>query len=227
MDQKTFELENAQADLDKKRAQLKSSIVLVREEEKRKEAQAIEVTSISTDEIATKRKERAHSIEMLSIQNLAVEEMEELKSEQEKERLSEELKLALQSIFNQVSDAELRRRKANDDQDILIITQKTEDYIKHLTLEAENEAKQAGAVQPQFIEALHALAQAESLGKMTENFAPLSVVQGIRVGEVLRKMFIGTGFERTINNLLTNAQAKITAPMKELIEIEQLIRNPQ
>ena len=92
----------------------------------------------------------------------------------------------------------LTRQKAKLDQDIAVAQQRMAQRLEELRAEVEAVVNKAGAVSPQLVAALQAFSDRALAERMAESMAPLAILGGKSVAEVLAQLLKGTILEKVL-----------------------------
>lgn len=193
--QKQFELEEANARLQRARAELRTLTDAALEEQRRQRLLDQEKT-----------REFQHGTELQGQKRSEELERAILQQRLEVQKAKDGAELARQSDLDAIAKSELARTEAETEQRLKEAQAKTRDYIDRLRAEAQKQVETAGAVQPGLVEALTALGQAGMLEKLTGELAPLAIVQGMSVGGAIKQLLEGTPFESAAKKLVANVE---------------------
>lgn len=116
----------------------------------------------------------------------------ELHERQQTALMSEQERIAA------IHDAELRRRGAVQEQELGLAQQKLDQRLKELQGEVSAVVDKARAVSPDLIAALQAFGDRALAEKMAESMAPLAILGGESVSEVLGRLLRGTPLARLL-----------------------------
>ncbi len=116
----------------------------------------------------------------------------ELHERQQTALMSEQERIAA------IHDAELRRRGAVQEQELGLAQQKLDQRLKELQGEVSAVVEKARAVSPDLIAALQAFGDRALAEKMAESMAPLAILGGESVSEVLGRLLRGTPLARLL-----------------------------
>ncbi len=110
--------------------------------------------------------------------------------------------VAAQEGLGKVAEAELARTKAEDDQKLAVARAKIEDEVKAMVDKAK-------AVTPELITALQAFSDKDMLSRVSESMAPLAILGGDSVADVVSKMLEGTSLANVGEMLKGYAAGKV------------------
>lgn len=116
-----------------------------------------------------------------------------------------ESKLATQEKRSEVHLAELGRQRASHQVELDTAKQRLEQRLDSLKAEVEAVVAKADAISPDFIAALQAFGDKALAERMAESMAPLAILGGSSVADVLNNLLRGTKLE---NLMLTNTAPK-------------------
>ena len=132
------------------------------------------------------------------------------------EKLTEELKARLTEITNEMEEA-LKEEQTRNQVDGLKLTResartqaaldtdriKLDRQIELIKLEMESFIQKAGSVTPQMIQALQAFGDKLAIDSACKSMAPLAILGGNSVADVVRNMFSGTSLGEVLTNALS------------------------
>jgi len=118
--------------------------------------------------------------------------------------------LTEQERIASIHESELRRRRAAQDLELGLAAQKLDQRLKELQGEVSAVVDKARAVSPDLIAALQAFGDRALAEKMAESMAPLAILGGESVSEVLGRLLRGTPLAR----LLAPTEAKAVEASK-------------
>lgn len=121
--------------------------------------------------------------------------LSKLRSELALEEARLQAKLEMQSQLGQVHQAELERQRATTQAEIDSARQRLEQRLLGLKAEVEAVVSKAEAISPDFIAALQAFGDKALAERMAESMAPLAILGGKSVAEVLNQLLRGTKLE--------------------------------
>lgn len=105
---------------------------------------------------------------------------------------------AEQGVLDQISTAELARKKASMEQELDVARQRMLQEIEILRADVEATVNKAGAVSPQLIAALQAFSDRALAERMATSMAPLSILGGKSVADVFSQLLKGTVLEKVL-----------------------------
>jgi major vault protein len=106
--------------------------------------------------------------------------------------------LAEQQALGEIKDAELARTKAASDLELAIASQQLEQRLLEVREEVEAVVKKAHAVTPELVAALQAFGDRAMVERVAQSMAPLAILGGKSVAEVLASLLKGTALERVL-----------------------------
>lgn len=134
----------------------------------------------------------------LQIQELVTDlelRLSRLNTEVQAEQSKLEAKWASQEMLGKINGAELERQKATANLDIETAKQRLDQRLEALRAEVEAMVAKAEAISPDFIAALQAFGDKALAERMAESMAPLAILGGKSVAEVLSGLLKGTKLE--------------------------------
>lgn len=101
-----------------------------------------------------------------------------------------------QKVLDTESQSDRERKRLNVEQELAKSREELDLRLKEIEEETKNLAERTKAVSPDLIAALQRFSDADLAGKMSESMAPLAILGGKSVAEVLGKLLQGTGLEK-------------------------------
>lgn len=120
----------------------------------------------------------------------------------------EKARLALQTILDDIAEAELGRTKALTDQEIKVSRQKQEIETQAEAAAAKALVEKLKGFSPQLIAALQAFGDKDLAVKVAEAMAPLAILRDESVAESFVGMVKGTGLENMVGGILEHLRPK-------------------
>ena len=154
----------------------------------RQKIRKIEIqTKIVELELELERQKKQHEFKMTSLQNSAKEQQQSLT-----DRMAEQDKLKT------LQDAKLGRKK--QDEYLRLELERAQAEIKQGDLEAEVSAmaRRAEAISPDLIAALQSFGDQAMVEKVAESMAPLAILGGESVSDILSRLLKGTVLEKAL-----------------------------
>ncbi len=102
--------------------------------------------------------------------------------------------------MSEIRRAELARDKAASDQDLAVARAQLEQRLDELRAEVEAVTSKASAVSPDLVAALQAFSDRAMVERVAESMAPLAILGGDSVAEVIAKLLKGTALERVLTD---------------------------
>ncbi|MFC1850046.1 hypothetical protein ACFL27_07635 [candidate division CSSED10-310 bacterium] len=121
-----------------------------------------------------------------------------IESEIEAQRKQREAQLAKQEALSKINEAELSRRKATSDLDLAIAEQQLTQHLEELNAEVKAVVDKANAVSPQLVAALQAFSDKALAAEMAKSMAPLAILGGKSIADILAQLLKGTVLEDAI-----------------------------
>lgn len=162
------------------------------------EAQEVHRKSLAAEHV-THQEEMRFRQEQRSKEHVL--EMEAIAARTEEAARRHEAELAEQAHLDRVHQATLERDRTRRELDIAL--HEKEERVGLMVIQAETEAlvSKARAIQPEMIAALESFGQRDTLVKASEAVAPLSILGGTSVADVLGRLFTGTHLEAVVDRL--------------------------
>ncbi|HCL57243.1 MAG TPA: hypothetical protein DHW82_09590 [Spirochaetia bacterium] len=132
------------------------------------------------------------SVELEKIKSDYSVSLERILSQIKQEKEKNQAKLEEQAVLSQISASELERAKNREGLQLEITQKKLELEILKVKAFAEAEVSKTNAIQPELVAALTTLGDKELIKSISEHLAPLAIVKGQSLGNVLLEFFDGT-----------------------------------
>ncbi len=107
-------------------------------------------------------------------------------------RLRYEAQQAEQSLLDAIQQAELSRKRAVAELDLDVARQKLEQDLARVAAEVRAVVEKAGAISPDLVAALQSFSDRALAERMAESMAPLAILGGESVSDVLARLLKGT-----------------------------------
>lgn len=176
--------------------------------------QILDIQCESRQKEETVKRELADATAQTKTQELSlqVEEVKEtlavnlakIESEITGKRRALEARFDEQAVIDKITTAERARQKAASDLELSIAQQKMQQRIEELKADVQAMVDKAGAVSPDLIAALQAFGDKALAERMAQSMAPLAILGGKSVADVLAQLLRGTPIE----HLLADKTAK-------------------
>lgn len=158
-------------------------VVFVRESEATKQ-QVMELSA------ATRMKEAG--LKMQEVGETLRLTLAEARAEAESKKERQSAQLAEQEALGAIHAADLSRRKATTDLELDVAQRRLDQRLKELSAEVQALAGKAGAVSPELVAALQSFSDRALTERVAESMAPLAILGGESVADVLAKLLAGT-----------------------------------
>lgn len=158
-------------------------VTLVRESETTKQ-QVMELAA------ATRTKEAA--LRMQDVGDTLRLRLAETRAEADARKEKQAAELAEQETLGAIHTADLARRRAASDLEAAIAQRKLDQRLQELTAEVSALVGKAGAISPDLVAALQAFSDRALTERVAESMAPLAILGGESIAEVLAKLLAGT-----------------------------------
>ncbi len=116
----------------------------------------------------------------------------EARAEAEARKEKQSAQLADQETVGAIHGADLSRRKATADLELDVAQRRLDQRLRELAAEVSALAGKAGAVSPELIAALQSFSDRALTERVAESMAPLAILGGESVADVLAKLLAGT-----------------------------------
>ncbi|MEZ4293647.1 MAG: hypothetical protein R3B70_01630 [Polyangiaceae bacterium] len=173
-------------------------VTFVRESESTKQ-QILELSA------ATRQKESGLKLQEVA-ETLRVT-LAEAKAETDARKEKQAAQLAEQESLGAIHAADLSRRKATSDLEISVAERRLEQRLKELAAEVQALAGKAGAVSPELVAALQSFSDRALTERVAESMAPLAILGGESVADVLAKLLAGTPLAEALSRKGDGAKA--------------------
>jgi len=110
--------------------------------------------------------------------------------------------------MSKINGEELARQKACAEQEMSEKEAAMEQRIRELKAEAEALVTKAEAIKPDLIAAIQSFSDKELASRMAESMAPLAILGGRSVSDVVANLLKGTGVEYVLKNLTAAGEKK-------------------
>lgn len=196
-----FNLKQAEAELQRKLAELEltNSLAALEREREKLEAERELMCEKHAFELKKKEQERLRKEAEMDLQHIIAMKVVETKAEVDEFTAAKEKER--QVLLDEISKASLSRKKGVEEWEMNKKAAELRAEIDKIKAVAEAEVAKSSSIQPGLIEALNGVAKAGVLENVVEHLAPLAIVEGKSVGNVVTELFRGTGFEETIAKL--------------------------
>ena len=111
-----------------------------------------------------------------------------------------------QEVMSAIQAAELGRTRAASEQELAVEQARLEQRLAELRAEVTAVTSKAGAVSPDLIAALQAFSDQAMVERVAESMAPLAILGGDSVADVLSRLLKGTTLEHVLRRLPTPEQ---------------------
>ncbi|MDP3710677.1 MAG: hypothetical protein Q8R29_03065 [bacterium] len=111
------------------------------------------------------------------------------------------LKLAERTVLKEISTAELAIEKAQEDQKLALAKIEIEQELHRLSVETQEFVKRTEAVSQDMIAAMQAFGDKHLIEKISQAMAPLAILGGGSVVDVLKQLIDGTPLQKVLGGL--------------------------
>ena len=184
--------------VDAQHAVVNQTLALESEQRKYDLAQKTEALRQEIQKLTTQTKLVELELDLQRVQKEHELRLIELQTQAEKQQKRLQSKLDEQEVLTSLNESELNRKKKNSDFDLSVQTARTE--IKKTELEAEVSAmaRRAEAITPDLIAALQSFGDQAMVEKVAESMAPLAILGGESVSDILSRLLKGTVLEHAL-----------------------------
>lgn len=155
-------------------------------------------------ELQSQTRQKQSGLKTLEVEQLLRHQLAEQAAKIELHERQQTALLSEQARVGTIHEAELARRKAAQDLELAVAQGKLDQRLRELAAEVSAVSDKARAVSPDLIAALQAFGDRALAEKMAESMAPLAILGGESVSEVLGRLLRGTPLAK----LLTAPEAK-------------------
>ncbi len=169
----------------------KLEFVQAEESVKQEVAETRAVTEAQQRKLQIERLKQLQAVKLAEIQTAAEAEQEKLNGQ-----------LAAQEQMNAVNTAELARERERLDNELQAARERMEQRLAAMKAEVDAMARKAEAISPDLIAALQAFGDKALAERMAESMAPLAILGGSSVADVLSQLLGGTNLEHLVRKAL-------------------------
>lgn len=156
--------------------------------------------------VKTKRLEDQLANEKISLEaRLAREDMSQ-ESRISLQKADLDSKLENQDSLDKISDAEIKRQKAQSDQDLAVAKTQLENRLNELAAQAKAYAERVGAVDDKLIAAIQTFGDKQLMSQIADKMAPLAILGGKSAVDVILQLIQGTGLEKLFEKKASQQQ---------------------
>ncbi|HSO00037.1 MAG TPA: hypothetical protein VLS89_17205 [Candidatus Nanopelagicales bacterium] len=149
-------------------------------------------------ELAAKTRLTETGIKLKEVEEVLKLNLTEARAEAEARRARQESELAQQEALGAIHEADLRRRRASSDLEVEVLAKRLDQRVRELDAEVRAVAGKASAVSPDLVAALQAFSDRALAERVAESMAPLAILGGESVADVLGRLLSGTALGEVI-----------------------------
>jgi len=179
-------------------AAVQQTLQLAAEQRRLEATRQSESISQQIAEVQSQTRQKASGLKTLEVEQLLRHQLAEQAAKIELHERQQTAILSEQERVGAIHQAELGRRKAVQDFELAIAQGKLDQKLRELAAEVTAVAEKAKAVSPDLIAALQAFGDRALAEKMAESMAPLAILGGESVSEVLGRLLRGTPLARLL-----------------------------
>ncbi len=179
-------------------AAVQQTLQLAAEQRRLEATRQSEAISQQIAEVQSQTRQKASGLKTLEVEQLLRHQLAEQAAKIELHERQQTALLTEQERVGSIHQAELARRKAAQDLELAIAQGKLDQRLRELSAEVSAVADKARAVSPDLIAALQAFGDRALAEKMAESMAPLAILGGESVSEVLGRLLRGTPLARLL-----------------------------
>ena len=195
-------------------AAVQQTLQLAGEQRRLEATRQSEAISQQIAELQSQTRQKASGLKTLEVEQLLRHQLAEQAAKIELHERQQTALLGEQERVGAIHQAELARRKAAQDLEQALAQAKLEQRLRELGAEVGAVVDKARAVSPDLIAALQAFGDRALAEKMAESMAPLAILGGESVAEVLGRLLRGTPLARLLAPE-TTADTKVDAKAVE------------
>lgn len=139
-------------------------------------------------------------LQLAEVEKTLIVDLARIESNVAAEKKKLDARLAEQQPLDQINEADLARQKAQFDLQLAVADQELSQRLAELKGEVEAVVDKAGAISPNLIAAIQAFSDKALAEKMAESMAPLAILGGNSVADVLAQLLKGTVLERVLTD---------------------------
>lgn len=179
-------------------AAVQQTLQLAAEQRRLEATRQSESISQQIAEVQSQTRQKASGLKTLEVEQQLRHQLAEQAAKIELHERQQAALLTEQERVGSIHQAELSRRKAAQELELAIAQGKLEQRLRELGAEVSAVADKARAVSPDLIAALQAFGDRALAEKMAESMAPLAILGGESVSEVLSRLLRGTPLARLL-----------------------------
>ena len=191
-------------------AAVQQTLSLAAEQRRLEMVRQTEAVAQQIAEVQSSTRQQATVLKTRETEQQLRQQMAELAAKLEIHERQQQALLSEQERLGSIHRAELGRKEATAGLDLSVQQQKLDQRLRELQAEVSAVVEKARAVSPDLVAALQAFGDKALAEKMAESMAPLAILGGESVAEVLARLLRGTPLAR----LLPEAPAKPEPPAK-------------
>ena len=179
-------------------AAVQQTLQLAAEQRRLEATRQSESISQQIAEVQSQTRQKASGLKTLEVEQLLRHQLAEQAAKIELYERQQTALLTEQERIGAIHQADLARRRAVGDFELAIAQGKLDQKLRELAAEVTAVAEKARAVSPDLIAALQAFGDRALAEKMAESMAPLAILGGESVSEVLGRLLRGTPLARLL-----------------------------
>ncbi len=148
-------------------------------------------TELNKIELKKKKRKQIAALSFARVENENLEKQKALEGE-----------LTKQTMEQQIAEIKLQQETAANEMQIEYAQKRLNQEIEKIKIETESMVLKANAVTPEFIAALQAFGDKSLAEKMAQSMAPLAILGGKSIAEVLSQLLKGTVIEEVLQKTL-------------------------
>jgi major vault protein len=150
------------------------------------------------EELEASTRQKSLALGVLDVARTLELELAKARAEAEARQRRREAELAEQGAIDAMHGAELARRKSDHDLALEVAGRQLEQRLRQLGAEVQATVDKAHAVSPDLVAALQAFGDRALAERMAQSMAPLAILGGESVAEVLGRLLQGTPLARLL-----------------------------
>ncbi len=179
-------------------AAVQQTLHLATEQRRLQATQQSEAITQQIAEIQSQTRQKTSALKTTEVEHQLHYQLAEQAAKQELHQRAQAAQISEQERLTAIHQADLDRRKAAEEFELKVAQERLEQHLRGLAGEVSAVAEKAKAVSPDLIAALQAFGDRALAEKMAESMAPLAILGGESVAEVLGRLLRGTPLAKVL-----------------------------
>jgi major vault protein len=184
--------------IDNQHAVVSQTLASAAEQRKLEFCKSSELIQQQMAEVQSQTRQRSQTLKIQEMGKILECNIAEIQAENQLRELKTKATLANQQTLTAIHQAELARTQADKDAQVEFASKQLELTLRQLQAEVQAVAEKAKAVSPDLIAAMQAFGDRALAEKMAQTMAPLAILGGESVSEVLARLLRGTPLARLL-----------------------------